>query len=83
LGWDGVSDCIDDHMLTPGMRLDALKFASAFRKKRAVDPHGFPLEYLIRTLLLNEFHQSTPTPVGPKTRAHTMRLKAIEAGEDY
>jgi hypothetical protein len=70
-------------MLTPGMRLDALKFASAFRKKRAIDPHGFPLEYLIRTLLLNEFHQSTPTPVGPKTRAHTMRLKAIEAGEDY
>jgi len=83
MGWDGVSQCIDDHMLTPGMRLDALKFASAFRKKRVVDPYGFPLEYLIRTLLLNEFHQSTPTPVGPKTRAHTMRLKAIEAGEDY
>jgi len=81
--WEGVSECIDDHMLTPGMRLDALKFASAFRKKRAVDPYGFPIEYLVRTLLLNEFHQSTPTPVGPKTRAHTMRMKAIEAGEDY
>ena len=82
-GWDGVKDCIDDHMLTPGMHRDAMKFASEFRKKRAVDPYGFPIEYLVRTLLLNEFHQSTPTPVGPKTRAHTMRMKAIEAGEDY
>lgn len=82
-GWDGVRDCIDDHMLTPGIHGDAMRFASAFRKKRAVDPYGFPLEYLIRTLLLNEFHQSTPTPVGPKTRAHAMRMKAIEQGEDY
>ena len=60
-----------------------MKYAAAFRKKRALDQYGFPLEYLIRTLLLNEFHSSTPTPVGPKTRAHAMRLKAIENGDDY
>lgn len=60
-----------------------MAFAAAFRKKRALDPYGYPIEYLIRTLLLNEFHQTTPTPVGPKTRAHTMRLKALEEGKDY
>jgi len=82
-GWDGVKRCIDDNMLSEGIKIEALAFASKFRKKRAVDPFGFPIEYLIRTLLLNEFHQSTPTPVGPKTRAHTMRMKALEQGDDY
>lgn len=82
-GWDGVSRCIDENMLSDGIHKEAMKFAALFRKKRAVDPFGFPFEYLIRTLLLNEFHQSTPTPVGPKTRAHTMRMKALEEGNDY
>jgi len=81
--WDGVKRCIDDNMLSEGIKIEAMAFASKFRKKRAVDPFGFPLEYLIRTLLLNEFHQSTPTPVGPKTRAHTMRMKALEQGDDF
>ena len=82
-GWDGVRMCIDENMLTPGMAKSAMTYAAAFRKKQAVDPFGFPIEYLIRTLLLNEFHHSTPTPVGPGTRAHTMRLKALEEGNNF
>jgi len=81
-GWDGVMRCIDENMLSPRLHKDAVVFAAKFRKKRDLDPFGYPLEYLVRTLLLNEFHQSTPTPVGPKTRAHTMRMKAIESGDD-
>jgi predicted phosphoadenosine phosphosulfate sulfurtransferase len=82
-GWDGVRRCIDENMLSPGIRKEAMVYAAKFRKKRELDPFGYPLEYLIRVLLLNEFHQSTPTPVGPKTRAHTMRMKALESGEEY
>ena len=81
-GWDGVRMCIDENMLTPGMRADAMKYAGEFRRKREKDPFSFPIEYLIRTLLLNEFHTTSPNPVGPKTRAHTVRLLAAQAEKD-
>jgi 3'-phosphoadenosine 5'-phosphosulfate sulfotransferase (PAPS reductase)/FAD synthetase len=77
-GWDGVRDCIEDNMLTPGFQASAYKFAGEFRKKQKIDPFGYPLDSLIRTLLLNEFQVTSPNPVGPKTRAHTMRMAAAQ-----
>jgi 3'-phosphoadenosine 5'-phosphosulfate sulfotransferase (PAPS reductase)/FAD synthetase len=81
-GWDGVRNCIDDNMLTPGVHQRAMSFAAEFRKKSAKDPFSYPIEALIRTLLLNEFYNSAATPVGPKTRAHTMRMAALQSQED-
>ena len=59
-----------------------MKFAAEFRKKRKNDPYGFPIDHLIRTLLLNEFRHSAPSPVGPKTRAHRVRLAALQDADD-
>jgi len=80
--WDGVRRCINDSMLSPGKHKDAMKFAAEFRKKRKHDPYGYPLDHLIRTLLLNEFRHTAPSPVGPKTKAHRMRLAAIADADD-
>ena len=80
--WDGVRECINDNMLSDGKHKDAMKFAAEFRKKRNKDPFGYPIDHLIRTLLLNEFRHSSPSPVGPKTRAHRMRLAALQDADD-
>lgn len=77
--WDGVRQCIDDNMLTPGIKKRAMAFASEFRKKHKQDPYSYPLNWLIRNLLLNEFSITAATPVGPKTKAHAVRV--IEAEE--
>ena len=80
--WDGVRECINDNMLSDGKHKDAMRFAAEFRKKRNKDPFGYPMDHLIRTLLLNEFRHSSPSPVGPKTRAHRMRLAALQDADD-
>lgn len=80
--WDGVRRCINDNMLSPGKQKDAMRFAAEFRKKRKGDPFSYPLDHLIRTLLLNEFRHTAPSPVGPKTRAHRMRMAAIADADD-
>lgn len=79
-GWDGVRECILDNMLTPGLEAAAMSFAAAFRKKHALDPKSYPVHWLIRTLLLNEFHATAPTPLGPGTKAYSLQ-KAIEDAE--
>lgn len=73
-GMDGVRDCIDDNMLSESIAKAAMKFVAKYRKKQANDPYGYPTSHLIRTLLLNEFHHSSPSPVGPKTRSNTVRI---------
>jgi predicted phosphoadenosine phosphosulfate sulfurtransferase len=80
--WSGVRDCIDDNMLSDGKHKDAMKFAAEFRRKRKNDPYGYPIDHLIRTLLLNEFRHTAPSPVGPKTKAHRMRLAALQDADD-
>lgn len=77
-GWDGVRDCIKDNMLTPGLEKSAMAYAAAFRKKHVADPYSFPLDQLVRTLLLNEFHVTAITPVGPGTRADAIRRAQAE-----
>lgn len=81
LGWEGVKLCIEDNMLTPGIRKRAMAFAAEFRKKHVKDQYSYPISWLIRNLLLNEFNISSVSPVGPKTRAHTIRLAEEEANE--
>ena len=80
--WDGVRRCINENMLSPGKNRDAMKFVAAFRKKRNNDPYGYPIDHLVRTLLLNEFRHTSPSPVGPKTRAHRMRQAALADAND-
>lgn len=81
-GWEGVLECINDNMLTPGIRRRALSFASEYRKKHAKDPFSYPIEACVRTLVLNEFDITAASPVGPKTRAHTIRMAAMQSQED-
>lgn len=76
MGWDGVRACIAQNMLSGGLEMDAKSFAAEWRSKWAKDEWSYPIESLIRTLLLNEFSVSSATPVGPKTRAHARRLAA-------
>jgi len=77
-GWNGVRACIDDNMLTPGIRGRAMSYSAEFRKKYARDPVSYPLEWLVRNLLLNHFSGQSVNPVGPKTRAHTLRMQAAQ-----
>lgn len=74
--WDGVRLCINNSMITDGIKQDAMNYAADWRNKWAKDPYSYPIESLIRTLLLNEFSVTAASPVGPKTRAHTKRLAA-------
>lgn len=74
--WAGVRQCIEDNMLTPGIKRTAKAFVAAYKKKHALDKFSYPIDHLIRTLLLNEFHSTAPSPVGPKTKADRMRKAA-------
>lgn len=81
-GWDGVRECIEDNMLTPGIAKAAAAFAHKYRQKHNKDPFSYPIDHLIRTLLLNAFSGVAPSPVGPKTRAHAMRIAALQEERD-
>lgn len=78
-GWDGVKLCIEHNMITNGIKRRAMAFSAEFRKKHAADPFSYPIEWLIRNLLLNEFNTTSVNPVGPKTRAHAVRMAAAQA----
>ncbi len=79
LGWEGVKQCIEENMMTPGIKTTAMAFAHAFRKKHEGDPQSYPIHWLIRTLMLNEFHGTSPTPIGPGTKADAIRKAMMEA----
>jgi len=72
-GWDGVKECIDIHFLDEDYRRYALTFADKFRSAHKKDPYAYPLDHLVRTLLLNAI-MGSPSPVGPQTIAHKKRL---------
>ena len=72
-GWDGVKQCIDENMLTPGIKLRAKSFAAEFRQKHQKDPNSYPLHWLIRNLLIHELHGSSVTPIGPRTKAYAIQ----------
>jgi len=76
LEWDGIKQVIDTFHLGTDERLRAKAFAADFRKKHAVDPYSYPLNWLVRNLLLSEITVSAASPVGPGTRADTLRKAA-------
>jgi len=69
-GWDGVKACIEDHMMSDSDLYYAKAFCAKFRMKMRNDPKSYPIHWLIRTLLLNEFTAASPTPMGPGTKAY-------------
>jgi len=74
-GWDGVKACIDDNMIDESHRQYAMSFAAKFRMKMRNDPKSYPIHWLIRTLLLNEFSAVSPTPMGPGTKAYGISIR--------
>lgn len=81
LGWGGISDFVRQFYWGQDTAQRAKSLIAEFRKKHAKDPFSYPLEYLIRLLLTAEVWGHTISPVGPKTRAHTMRMAALEDEE--
>jgi 3'-phosphoadenosine 5'-phosphosulfate sulfotransferase (PAPS reductase)/FAD synthetase len=77
--WSGVKRCIEENVLTPGLKKRAMAFAAEFRKKHVKDPSSYPVHWLIRNLLLHEFNITSVNPIGPKTRAYTMQLEEADA----
>lgn len=75
-GWSGVKTLINEHIHPEGYAKLAMTYSHEYKKKHALDPYGYPVDHLVRTLLLNAFAGS-PTPVGPKTKAHAKRLAAL------
>lgn len=79
-GWDGALAFINDYLIGERRQRDAKAYVSRFRKKHLQDPYGYPVSWLIRNLALNDIDVNSPTPVGPKTRADSVRI--AEAGID-
>jgi hypothetical protein len=77
-----LNACIEDNVMTPGLQKMARKYAAAFRKKQANDPFAYPIEWLVRNILINSFATTDVTPVGPKTKAHSLRIAAAQAEEE-
>jgi predicted phosphoadenosine phosphosulfate sulfurtransferase len=80
-GFSGALDFINKYIIGDNRRMDAKAFVSKFRKKHVTDPHGYPVSWLIRTLMLNAIDSQSPTPVGPKTKAYKIREKEMIEGE--
>lgn len=80
--WDGVRQCIAENMRDPLLTHEAMAYSAAYRRKWATDQWSYPIDWLIRTLLLNEFSSTAVNPVGPKTRAHAVRAAASLIGID-
>jgi len=77
-GFAGASAFIDKYLVGSRRQMEARVFVSKFRKKHLTDPHGYPVAWLIRNLMLNEIDVNSPTPVGPRTKAHTIRTADLE-----
>ena len=69
-------------MIGDERKREARAYVAGFRIKHGQDPYGYPLSWLIRNLLLNEISYNSPTPVGPGTRAHTVRLAEQKNDEE-
>ena len=81
-GFDGASNFIDSYRIGDERKREARAYVAGFRIKHGQDPYGYPLSWLIRNLLLNEISYNSPTPVGPGTRAHTVRLAEQKNDEE-
>lgn len=80
-GWDGVKRCIEDNILTPGLKKRAMAYAAEFRKKHAKDKNSYPLHWLVRNILMHEFNTTAVNPIGPGTKAYSIQ-EALQAEEN-
>ena len=78
MGFAGAKLCVDENFFDKYDRMRAFSYIADFRKKHIKDPYSYPMNWLIRNLLLNEITVAAAAPVGPKTRAHTLRQKAAQ-----
>lgn len=77
-GFEGAKRCIEHHMLDEVDKRRARSYVADFRKKHIRDPYSYPLNWMIRNLLIGEINVAAAMPVGPKTKADTLRKKAAE-----
>lgn len=77
-GFDGAKRCIEENVLDDFDKRRARAYVADFRKKHIKDSYSYPINWLIRNLLLNEITVSAAAPVGPKTKADTLRKKLAE-----
>lgn len=80
-GWDGVKRCIEENVLTPGLKKRAMAYTAEFRKKHAKDKNSYPIHWLIRNLLMHEFVTTAVNPIGPGTKAYSIQ-EIIQAEDD-
>lgn len=83
LGLEGASMFIEDYLVGERRQMEAKAYVSKFRKKHLEDERAYPLSLLIRTLVLNEIDGGSPSPVGPRTRAYSVRNKEEEMDSIY
>lgn len=72
-GWPGIKRCVEENIVTPGLKMRAQAYCAEFRKKHAKDPYSYPLHLLVRNLLIHEFSAMAVSPIGPGTRAYTIQ----------
>jgi predicted phosphoadenosine phosphosulfate sulfurtransferase len=81
LGFDGASYFIEDYMIGEHKKRRAKSFVAEFRRKHLADPKSYTMYQLIRTMLMGSLGRSSAaSPIGPKTKAHSMR--ELEFGDD-
>ena len=81
-GWDGVKMCIDDNIITPGLRRRALAFSSEFRRKHIKDARAYPIHWLVRNILMHEFHITAVSPIGPGTKAYAIQVASEQTSQN-
>ena len=64
------------HFIDADYKRLAFSFADKFRTSHKKDPFAYPIDHLVRTLLLNSV-VGNPSPVGPQTIAHKKRMQAL------
>jgi len=77
-GFNGAKRCIEDNFLHDDDKRRGKSYIADFRRKHLQDPYSYPMNWLIRNLLMNEIVSMAATPVGPKTKAHALRVKLAE-----
>lgn len=85
-GFDGAKRCIEENMLSVEVQRRAKAYVADFRKKHLIDPYSYPINWLIRNLIMSEINVAAATPVGPKTKADALRkieAKKMAAENEY
>lgn len=77
-GFNGAKRCIEENMLNEFDKRRGKAYVADFRKKHLRDPYSYPMNWLIRNLIMNEITVSAAAPVGPKTKADSLRRKLAE-----